>query len=405
MTPTHLSLSEQLALIKRGVSELISEEELKKKLSRGKPLIVKAGFDPTAPDLHLGHVVLLKKLAHFQQLGHRVVFLIGDYTGMIGDPSGRPEGRPPLTPHQVMKNAKSYKLQVSRVLDVKKMQVRFNSEWLGPLRLADFLGIANKLTVPRLLERDDFTERLKRGGSLTVTESLYPLLQAYDSVALKADVELGGTDQKFNLLLGRMLQERFGQEPQVVMTLPLLEGTDGVQKMSKSLKNAIGITESPEEIYGKAMSIPDRLTPRYAELLTDQDLNALEALHPMEAKQRLAFTLTAQFHGTSQAEAAQAQFNKVFRQRGTPSEIPEFKVPPSLMKEGKVWIVALLVEAGWSPSKAQARRLIAQGAVDLDGEKLTDPEASLALKTGSILKVGKRRFLKINLTTPANLEG
>ncbi len=390
-------LEEQLALIKRGVSELISEEELKEKLSRGKPLLIKAGFDPTAPDLHLGHVVLLKKLAHFQQLGHRVVFLIGDYTGMIGDPSGRAEERPALTPHQVMKNAKSYKLQVSRVLDVKRIQVRSNSEWLGPLRLADFLGIANKLTVPRLLERDDFTERLKRGASLTVTESLYPLLQAYDSVALKADVELGGTDQKFNLLLGRVLQERFGQEPQVVVTLPLLEGTDGVQKMSKSLRNAIGITESPEEIYGKVMSIPDRLTPRYAELLTDQDLNALKALHPMEAKQRLAFTLTAQFHGTSKAEAAQAQFNKVFRQRGTPSEIPEFKVPPSLMKEGKVWMVALLVEAGLSPSKAQARRLIVQGAVDLDGQRLTDPEASLTLRPGSILKVGKRHFLKVSL--------
>ncbi len=390
-------LSEQLALIKRGISELISEEELKSKLSRGKPLVIKAGFDPTAPDLHLGHLVLLRKLAHFQQLGHQVVFLIGDFTGMIGDPSGRIEERPPLTPQQVLANAKTYKAQVSDILNVKKIQIRFNSEWLGSLRLADFLIVANKLTVPRLLERDDFTQRLKTGASLTVTESLYPLLQAYDSVALKSDVELGGADQKFNLLLGRTLQERFGQEPQVVMTVPLLEGIHGTQKMSKSLGNAIGINEPADQIYGKVMSIPDALMVRYFELLTDEDLAAVRSGHPMEVKQRLAFTLTSQFHGKEAASQAQAEFNKVYRKRDVPSEIPEFKIPPSLIKDGKVWIVALLVESGVVSSKAQARRLITQGGVDLDQQRLADPEASLPLKSGSILKVGKRHFLKLTL--------
>ncbi len=392
-----MPVSEPLSLIKRGATELISEPELKAKLGRGKPLLIKAGFDPTAPDLHLGHVVLLRKLAHFQKLGHPVVFLIGDYTGMIGDPSGRVEERPPLTPEQVLNNAKSYKAQVAKILDLKKLQIRFNSEWLGPLRLADFLMIANKLTVPRLLERDDFAKRLKEGASLTVTESIYPLLQAYDSVALKADVELGGSDQKFNLLLGRALQERFGQEPQVVITMPLLEGTDGAQKMSKSLGNAIGIQEPPHQIYGKVMSISDSLMLRYYELLTDEDLAKVKSTHPMEAKQRLAFLLTAQFHGPKAASAAQENFNKVFRQREVPSEIPEFKVPSALVKSGKVWLVALMVEAGLAPSKAQARRLITQGAVDLDGQKVTDPEGSVAVRSGVVLKAGKRHFLKLTL--------
>ena len=392
-----VSVAEQLALIQRGTSEIFSEEELKKKLSRGKPLIVKAGFDPTAPDLHLGHVVLLRKLAHFQKLGHRVVFLIGDFTGMIGDPSGRTEERPVLTPHQVLANAKTYKNQVSSVLDVKRLDVRFNSEWFGPMRLADFLAISNKLTVPRLLERDDFTERLKKGASLTVTESMYPLLQAYDSVALKADVELGGSDQKFNLLLGRALQERSHQEPQVVIALPLLEGTDGTQKMSKSLGNAIGIAESPDQIYGKLMSIPDTLMFRYAELLTDEDLGTLKAKHPMEAKQYLAFIVTQQFQGSTHAKEAQEKFNKVFRQRENPADAPEFKVPSHLLKDGKSWIVALLVESKLAPSKAQARRLITQGGVDLDGKRVADPETSYPIKSGTLLRAGKRHFIKLTL--------
>ena len=384
-------------LLKRGISELISEEELQKKLSRGKPLIVKAGFDPTAPDLHLGHAVLFRKLVHFQQLGHRVVFLIGDYTAMIGDPTGRMEDRPVLRPEQVLANAQTYKDQVAKILDVSKVEIRFNSEWLGPLRLADFLAIANKLTVPRLLERDDFTQRLKSGASLTVTESLYPLIQAYDSVALKADVELGGNDQKFNLLMGRALQERYGQEPQVVITVPLLEGTDGVQKMSKSLGNSIGINEPPDTIYGKLMSIPDALMLRYYELLTDEDLGQAKALHPMEAKQKLARLLTAQFHGREAADAAQEGFNKVVRKKELPSDIPEYRVPAVLLKEGKVVLTALLAESKLCSSKGEARRLIEQGGVELDGRRLTDPQASVSIKPGAILKAGKRQFIKLTL--------
>ncbi len=391
-------VSEQLSIIRRGISELISEEELRKKLSRGKPLVIKAGFDPTAPDLHLGHTVLFRKLAQFQQLGHRVVFLIGDYTAMIGDPSGRTEERPVLSPQQVLANAQTYREQIGRILDVGKIEMRFNSEWLGPLRLADFLAVANKLTVPRLLERDDFTQRLKSGASFTVTESLYPLLQAYDSVALKADVELGGSDQKFNLLLGRALQERFGQEPQVVITLPLLEGTDGAQKMSKSFGNAIGVTEPPEQIYGKVMSIPDALMLRYYELLTEEDLGKAKSAHPMEAKQRLAFLLTAQFHGEKAAEAAQESFNKVFRGRQAPEEVPSFKVRASLMKEGKVSLVALLAESKLAASRSAARRLLQQGAVDLDGRRVEDANAPVVVKDGSLLKVGKRQFLRLVLS-------
>ena len=389
------SISDQLSLIKRGVSELISEEDLRKKLSLGKPLVIKAGFDPTAPDLHLGHAVLFRKLAQFQQLGHRVIFMIGDYTAMIGDPSGRTDERPVLSPQQVLANAQTYKEQAAKILDLKRLEVRFNSEWLGPLRLADFLAIANKLTVPRLLERDDFTQRLKTGASFTVTESLYPLLQAYDSVALKADVELGGSDQKFNLLLGRALQERFGQPPQVVLTLPLLEGTDGTQKMSKSFGNAIGITDPPDGMYGRIMSIPDALMLRYYELLTDEDLAAVKEMHPMEAKQRLALLLVKQFHGEPAAQAAQEHFTQVFRKRETPEEIKEFKVPASLIKQGKVSLIDLLAESKLAPSRAEAKRLIQQGAVDLDGTRLTDPQVPVSPKSGAVLKVGKRQFLKL----------
>ncbi|MBI4313218.1 MAG: tyrosine--tRNA ligase, partial [Candidatus Omnitrophica bacterium] len=296
------SVMEQLALIKRGVAEVIpSDQELVEKLKVGRPLVVKAGFDPTAPDIHLGHTVLLRKLKHFQELGHQVVFLIGDFTSMIGDPTGRNELRPPLTPQEVLANAKTYAAQISRILDLKRMQIRRNSEWLGQMRLADFLAVASRMTVPRLLERDDFTERVRSGASLTVTEMIYPLLQAYDSVALKADIELGGTDQRFNLLMGRVLQERYRQPPQVVITMPLLEGLGGVQKMSKSLNNTVGIHEKPDEMFGKLMSVSDALMWKYYELLTDEDLNAVKAMHPMEAKKRLASNIVAQYHGEEEA--------------------------------------------------------------------------------------------------------
>ncbi len=392
-----LPVDEQIALIKRGASELFSEEELRKKLARGKPLLIKAGFDPTAPDLHFGHTVLFRKLAHFQRLGHKVVFLIGDYTAMIGDPTGRTELRPVLTPQQVLDNATTYKDQIGKILDVQKIETRFNSEWLGPMRLADFLPVASRMTVPRLLERDDFTERIKSGASLTVTESLYPLLQAYDSVALKADVELGGSDQKFNLLLGRALQEKYGQEPQVVLTLPLLEGTDGVHKMSKSYGNSIGVTEAPEQMYGKVMSIPDALMLRYYELLTDQDLAPVKAMHPMEAKQKLARLLIAQFHDEKAAQAAQDHFVKVFQKRETPDEIEEFKIPSALLQDGKISLATLLAESKMVSSKAEARRLIEQGGVDLDGQRITDPQAVVTVKSGAVLKAGKRRFAKLIL--------
>lgn len=388
---------EAISLLKRGIAELISEEELKKKLSTGRPLVIKAGFDPTAPDLHLGHTVLLRKLAQFQKLGHRVIFMIGDYTAMIGDPSGRTDLRPVLTPAQVLANAQTYKTQVGKILDLNKLEVRFNSEWLGPLRLADFLAIAGKLTVPRLLERDDFAQRLKTGASFTVTESLYPLLQAYDSVALKADVELGGSDQKFNLLMGRALQERYGMEPQVVLTLPLLEGTDGAHKMSKSLGNAVGVTEPPDSMYGKLMSIPDALMLRYYELITDEDLAAVKSAHPMEAKQKLARLLVAQFHGEPAAQAAEATFNKVVRQKEVPSEMAEFKVPAALLKGGQVSVAVLMAESKLASSKSEARRLIEQGGVEIDGQRITNPQAATAVKSGAILKVGKRRFIKLTL--------
>ena len=386
-------IAEQLALIRRGTAEILSEPELVKKLEEGRPLVVKAGFDPTAPDIHLGHTVLLRKLRHFQSLGHQVIFLIGDFTGMIGDPTGRNELRPPLTPKEVLENAKTYAAQISTLLDLKALQIRRNSEWLGQMRLADFLAVATKLTVPRLLERDDFTERIRRGESLTVTEAMYPLLQAYDSVALKADIELGGTDQKFNLLMGRVLQERYRQPPQVVITLPLLEGLDGVQKMSKSLGNYVGIREQPSEMYGKLMSVSDLLMWKYYELLTDEDLAPAKALHPMEAKKRLAHLLVAQYHGPEAARTAAEHFAKVVQQRGAPDEISEHVVQGVGLGD----LPTLLVESGMCPSKSEAKRLIQQGAVEIDGQRISNTVGKVPVKTGSVIQVGKLKFRRIRV--------
>ncbi len=388
------SVAESLALIKRGTSEILSESELVKKLESGRPLVVKAGFDPTAPDIHLGHTVLLRKLRHFQALGHQVVFLIGDFTGMIGDPSGRHSLRPPLTPQAVLENAKTYAVQIRPLLDLTRLQIRRNSEWLGQMRLADFLAVATKLTVPRLLERDDFTQRLKTGDSLTVTEVLYPLLQAYDSVALKADVELGGTDQRFNLLMGRALQERYGQPPQVVITMPLLEGLDGVQKMSKSLGNSVGLHEAPETIYGKLMSVSDELMWKYYELLTDEDVVAAKALHPMDVKKRLAAVIVTQYHGAPAAEQAAAHFAKVVQRKGAPDQMPDYRVaPPGLLDP-----VTILVESEICPSKSEARRLIQQGAVEIGGRRVTDAAAKIQLESGVVIQAGKLRFRRVRLT-------
>lgn len=387
------AIPEQLALIRRGTAEILNEPELVQKLEAGRPLVVKAGFDPTAPDLHLGHTVLLRKLRHFQSLGHQVVFLIGDFTGMIGDPSGRNELRPPLTPRQVLDNAKTYAAQIRQLLDLATLQIRRNSEWLGQMRLADFLAVGTKLTVPRLLERDDFTQRLKTGDSLTVTEALYPLLQAYDSVALKADVEVGGTDQRFNLLMGRALQERSQQPPQVVITMPLLEGLDGVQKMSKSLGNAVGIHEAPEVMYGKLMSVSDELMWKYYELLTDDDLAEVKRLHPMEAKKRLAATIVTQYHGMPAAGAAAAHFTKVVQKKEHPDQMPDYRAPSA----GPVDPVSLLVDAGLCPTRSEARRMIRNGAVEVGGQRVTDITAKFTLQSGMVIQVGKLKFRRVRL--------
>lgn len=399
------SIEEQLELIERGAADCISREELIKKLKKsektGIPLKIKAGFDPTAPDLHLGHTVLLQKLKHFQDLGHDIYFLIGDFTGMIGDPTGKSETRKALTVEEVAENAESYKEQVFKILDPKKTRVVFNSAWLGKLTSIDMIKLASQLTVARMLERDDFHNRFTSGKPISIHEFLYPLIQGYDSVALKADVELGGTDQLFNLLMGRDLQRSHNQEPQVVLTMPLLEGLDGINKMSKSLGNYIGITESADNIYGKVLSVSDDLMFRYFSLLSDlsnaqiadlRDKVESGLLHPKEVKKQLARELTARFHGLVAAEAAEENFEKVFQQGGVPDDIPEVRC----IATEPIALPQLLVDAGLVKSTSEARRMIQQSAVSINGEKVGDVTA-LVNPLGEILvKVGKRRFCKVN---------
>ena len=398
------SLDEQIALIERGVVECISRDELVKKLEKsartGIPLKVKAGFDPTAPDLHLGHTVLLQKLKHFQDLGHQVYFLIGDFTGMIGDPTGKSETRKALTVEQVAENAESYKEQVFKILDPARTEVVFNSTWLGKLDSYDMIRLASELTVARMFEREDFRTRFENGRPISIHEFLYPLIQGYDSVALHADVELGGTDQLFNVLMGRDLQRSRGQEPQVVLTLPLLEGLDGVNKMSKSLGNYIGITESPDSIYGKVLSISDELMFRYYDLVSDLSRNEIARLkeqmekgqiHPKEVKKQLARELTARFHSPAAALEAEENFEKVFQQGGLPDVIPEVRLPVS----DEIWVPQLLVDAGLVSSTSDGRRMIQQGAVSLDGEKVSDQGARVPAVGDILAKVGKRRFCKV----------
>jgi len=405
------SVAEQLALIKKGCQEIIREEELKEKLEKalktGKPLRVKAGFDPTAPDLHLGHTVLIQKLKHFQDLGHQVVFLIGDFTGLIGDPSGKSETRPPLTEEEVKANAATYERQIFKVLDPEKTVIDFNSRWMKEMRAQDLIRLAARHTVARMLERDDFAKRYDSHTSIAIHEFLYPLIQAYDSVALEADVELGGTDQKFNLLVGRDIQREYGQTPQVVITLPLLEGLDGVQKMSKSLGNYVGIDEAPQTMFGKLMSLPDSLMLRYYELLSDISPGVLDQLgrdlqsgatHPRDAKEELAREITARYHGAAAAEQAAREFAHIFREGGLPEEIEEI----SLVQTGgkPVFIIPnIMVDAGTAATTSEARRLIKQGAVKVDGEKVTDVNQELAEGTTFLLQVGKRRFKRVTLTT------
>ena len=398
--------AEQLAELERGANEVLLTADLTRKLRRGVPLRVKAGFDPTAPDLHLGHTVLLNKMRQFQQFGHEVIFLIGDFTGLIGDPTGRNQTRPPLTAEQVQANARTYESQVFKILDPDRTRVDFNSRWLGAMGAADLVRLAAHYTVARMLERDDFAKRYKSGQPIAVHEFLYPLAQGYDSVALKADVELGGTDQKFNLLVGRQLQSAYGQEPQVVLTMPLLEGTDGVNKMSKSLGNYIGIAEPPGDMFGKVMSISDELMWRYYELLSFRPLadiaarrrSVSEGRNPRDIKLELASELTARFHGSEAAAAAQRDFLARVSERAVPADLPPRVVP---VDAAGMRLANLLKAAGLAASTSEANRKIEEGAVRIDGVRATD--RALALKAGAdhVLQVGSRRFARVKLQLKA----
>ena len=398
-----ISAAEQFRLISHGVADILPEDEFKKKLEKSvatnTPLIVKLGLDPTAPDIHLGHTVVLRKLKLFQDFGHKVIILIGDFTARIGDPTGKSVTRPPLTEEQVITNAKTYQEQIFKVLDPEKTEVRFNSEWLSKLDFADVLKLASKYTVARMLERDDFHKRYTEGRPISIHEFMYPLMQGYDSIALKADVEFGGTDQTFNLLMGRHLQGEEGMPEQTIITMPILEGLDGVQKMSKSLGNYIGISEAPSEMYGKAMSIPDELMMRYFMLVTDMSIEEQEQLskdlesgaaHPRDVKMKLAHTIVRLYHGEEAANFGQDEFVRVFQKHAMPTDIPEYKVA---ITEEPVFVPQLLSDAGLTASNGEARRSIKAGAFKIDGEKCN--EEHIVLKDGMVLQVGKRKFIKI----------
>lgn len=393
------SILSDLEIIKRGSHELLVETELESKLISGNPLRVKAGFDPTAPDLHLGHTVLLNKLRQLQDMGHHILFLIGDFTGMIGDPSGKNSTRPPLTREQVAENAQSYTTQVFKILKQEQTEVVFNSTWMDKLNAADLIKLAATHTVARMLERDDFDKRYRNNQPIAIHEFLYPLIQGYDSVALKADLELGGTDQKFNLLMGRELQRHFGQPQQCILMMPLLEGLDGVNKMSKSLNNYVGITESPKEIFGKLMSVSDQLMWRYLELLSFESLQTIRTWreevengrNPRDMKVKLAQEIVARFHSQQAAEEALADFEARFRHGALPDEIPEKIIPTT---DGEIPLVQLLKQAGLTASTSEALRMIEQGAVKLDGEKVEDKSTKIKRGESVVIQVGKRKFAK-----------
>jgi len=399
------SINEQLDLIKRGAFEIIPEEELIQKLERSIkekiPLKIKLGCDPTRPDLHLGHSVVLRKLAQFQELGHQAILIIGDFTGMIGDPSGRNTARPPLSFEEARENGKSYFEQASKILHPEKTKIVYNSEWLGKMSFADVIKLSSKYTVARMLERDDFTKRYKGGIPISMHEILYPLAQAMDSVAIESDVELGGTDQKFNLLVGRDIQREFGMEPQVIITMPLLVGIDGVDKMSKSYGNYIGISESPKDIYGKTLSIPDNLIYTYFELATDISNDELKEIknqlndkniNPRDLKRKLARTLVKMYYDEKAAIESEEEFDKIFIKKEIPDEISEINWN---REEKEIAIIDLLMETNLAPSRSEAKRLISQGGVSIDGDKISDLSAIIKLKNENIIKVGKRNFLKI----------
>jgi tyrosyl-tRNA synthetase len=402
---TTLAPQAQLDLLKRGTVEIISEEALLAKLALGRPLRVKLGLDPTAPDLHIGNAIVLQKLRQFQDLGHEAVLVIGDFTGLIGDPSGKSETRPALTPAEVEKNAQTYRDQYALILDPARTRVVFNSQWLGAMKFYDVIRLAARTTVHRILERDDFAKRYAERLPIHLHELLYPLCQAYDSVAIEADVELGGTDQKFNNLMGRELQREFGQEPQVVLLTPLLPGLDGVQKMSKSLGNAIGITDPPDEMYGKIMSLSDDLMIPYFEYCTLAPLEevrqiaeglAAGRIHPRDAKKRLAREITARYHGEEASRDAEAAFARVFAGHELPEEIPEVDLPRDRLRAGVIRLARLLVEVGLADSNSDARRLISQGGVTLNGERVNE-DVDVAVQDGWLVRVGRRRFARIRL--------
>jgi tyrosyl-tRNA synthetase len=396
------SIKEHIAELARGTDEILPEDGLEKKLELGRPLIVKAGFDPTAPDLHIGHTVLINKMRQFQELGHEVVFLIGDFTGMIGDPSGKNATRPPLSPDEIKANAETYESQIFKILDEDRTRVEFNSTWMSDMDAAGLIRLAARHTVARMLERDDFSKRYKGGQSISIHEFLYPLVQGYDSVALKADVELGGTDQKFNLLVGRQLQQDYGQDPQIVMTTPLLEGLDGVQKMSKSLGNYIGITEPPGEMFGKIMSISDDLMWRYFEVLSFRGLDDIAALkksvddgkNPRDAKFELGMEIVARFHSDAAATGARDEFIARFQQGAMPDEIPEKALTS---QDGRLGLAHLLKGAGLVSSTSEAFRMIKQGAVRIDGQRVEDRGLQVEAGSTHIYQVGKRKFARVTL--------
>jgi tyrosyl-tRNA synthetase len=402
-----LPVGEQLKIIKKGTEEIIPEDEMLKKFERAVrescPLRVKQGFDPTAPDVHLGHTIGLRKLRQFQELGHQVVLIVGDYTGMVGDPSGLSETRPQLGHEEVMRNAKTYEEQFFKIVDKEKTEIRFNGEWFSKMSFMDVMRLASKITVARLLERDDFANRYANNLPISLHELYYPVMQAYDSVAINADVEIGATEQKFNLLMGRQMQQTHGQEPQIAITLPVLEGIDGVQRMSKSLGNYVGISEKPAEMFGKIMSIPDTLVTRYFELLTALSPSEIQkrsqamaagSINPRDLKSELAETIVGIYHGRTLAATARKEFDRVFRDKGVPDDVPSFEIAAP---GGKLWIVNLLREAKLVGSGSEGRRLVRQGAVEVDGVPVTDEEAEIGLREGLpiVVKVGKRRFARV----------
>lgn len=397
------TVTEALALIKRGAHEILLESDLIERLKGDKPLRVKAGFDPTAPDLHLGHTVLINKMRHFQELGHEVIFLIGDFTGLIGDPTGKNITRQPLTAEQVSDNAKTYESQIFKILDRERTQVEFNSNWMASMSAADMIQLAAKHTVARMLERDDFNKRYKSGQPIAIHEFLYPLVQGYDSVALKSDVELGGTDQKFNLLVGRELQKMYGQAPQVVLTVPLLEGLDGVQKMSKSLGNYVGISESPDDIFGKLMSVSDELMWRYFELLSFREYAEIERFktevksgkNPRDIKFLLGLEIVERFHSGRAAKQAQENFIRRFQQGAMPDEIDEVEVQSG--PEGTIPLANLLKQSKLVASTSDAHRMVKQGAVQIDGERVTDSRKQIPKASTHIFQIGKRRFARVTV--------